>query len=204
MTRNKAFQVIKTFSEKELKSFELFINSPYFNSNKNLPRLFSLFKKYLSTTKESEITEEFLYGRLFPGKKYSYGIMKNLISEMFSLCEEFLANTAVVNEKAFDFEQGLRRLDNYNIRSLDKLFFAEYKQLEKQLEYSVLSSDFYLNKSRLVEKLYKFYTRRSQYTGAHDTLYPISIFNTCFIKRASWVEAFIRAWLPDANTQSTS
>lgn len=181
MTRNKAFQVIKTFNDIELKSFELFITSPYFNSNKNLIKLFTLFKRYISSPKEGAITEEFLYSKLFPGRKYSYGIMKNLISEMFTLCEEFLSNTAVINEKAFDFEQGLRRLDNYNVRLLDKLFFAEYRSLEKQLEYSVLSSEYYLNKSRLVEKLYKYYTRRSQYTGAHDTFYPMSIYNTCYI-----------------------
>jgi hypothetical protein len=185
MIKNRATEVIKTFSPEELKSFELFINSPFHNSNKSLVKLLALIKKYWDRMDEDKITEEFFYMKIFPGKKYSYGNMKNMVSELFGLCEDFLAITPVISVKAYAFEQGLRRLDNYNMRSLDKLFFAEYKHLEgyleTHLEYSVLSSDFYLNKSRLLEKLYKFYTRRSQYTGALDTLYPMSICNTCQI-----------------------
>jgi hypothetical protein len=49
------------------------------------------------------------------------------------------------------------------------------------MKYSVLSTDYYRNKFRLIEILYKHYTTKSKYTGANDTIYPMSIYSTCDI-----------------------
>ncbi len=186
MTKNKAFEILKTFTSNESKDFELFIGSPLFNSNKNLVKLFALYKKYSSPAKEEKNTEEYLYGKIFPGKKYNYGIMKNLVSGLFSLCEKFLAVYIQVNAsnediKKAEFEEGLKRLDEFISRSLDKLFFAEYRNLKKKLQYSAISPVFYLNKSRLVEKLHKYYAKKNLYQNAANTLYPMSIYNSCYI-----------------------
>jgi len=181
MTKNKAFQVIAALNQAEMKAFELFLLSPYYNTNKSAIRLFELIKKHIQKSPAKPLEEESLFVRIYPGKKYNYGIMKNLVSELFRLCEKFLAVHPQEGDSGYDFEEGLKRLRNYNIRSLDKLFHAEYKQLERSLDYSVLSPDIYKNKFRLVEAMYKYYTRRSKYTGAADTLYPMSIYNTCSI-----------------------
>ena len=79
MIKNKAIEVISTFSGPELKEFSLFLESPYFNSNKSLIKLFGEIKKALLANKAENLTEEFLYGKIFKGKKYNYGIMKNLM-----------------------------------------------------------------------------------------------------------------------------
>lgn len=179
MIKNRAIEVIQTFSAEELKSFELFVRSPYNNSNKSLIRLLKLMEKYKDRTEEEKVTEEFLYSKIFPGKKYSYGNMKNMVSDLFGLCEKFLSHTPLINKSSYEFEEGLIRLENYSVRMLDKLFWSEYKRLEEKLKYSVLSNDYYLNKSRLIEKLHKFYTYRSQYSVVMNTLYPMSVYNIC-------------------------
>lgn len=179
MIKNKAIDIIRTLNPEEIKSFELFVKSPFYNSNKSLIKLLQLIRKYIDRTGEEKITEEFLYLKIFPGKKYSYGNMKNMMSALFGLCEKFLSQAPLINKNGFEFDEGLIRLENYSVRMLDKLFFSEYKRLEEKLEYSVLSNDYYLNKSRLVERLHKFYTYRSQYSVVAETLYPMSIYNTC-------------------------
>lgn len=179
MIKNKAIEVISTFSEPELKLFYLFLESPYFNSNKSLIKLFGVIKKSLQQKKAEKLNEENLYSKIFKGKKYNYGIMKNLLSELFKLCEKFLAVNQPEDGPNIEFEESLRRLKNYSFRQLDKLFFAEYKKTESKMEYSVLSTDYYRNRFRLVETLYKFYTRRSNYVKGADTLYPMAIYNTC-------------------------
>ncbi len=181
MMKNKALEVIKTYDQRETKEFERFIASGFHNSNKAIIKLFALIKKNIHKLNEEKHSEEYFYSKIFPGRNYNYGIMKNLLSELFGLCENFLSGYTYENDNALEFEEGLRRLQYYMLHSLDKLFFAEYRQLEKQIEYSVLRPEYFFNKSRLVEKLYKFYTRKSQYQGAADTLYPMSIYNTCFI-----------------------
>lgn len=179
MIKNKAIEVISTFSEPELKLFYLFLESPYFNSNKSLIKLFGVIKKSLQQKKAEKLNEENLYSKIFKGKKYNYGIMKNLMSQLFKQAEKFLAVNQPEDGPNIEFEESLRRLKNYSFRQLDKLFFAEYKKTESKMEYSVLSTDYYRNRFRLVETLYKFYTRRSNYVKGADTLYPMAIYNTC-------------------------
>jgi len=181
MLKNKAYDVITTFSLPELKSFELFIGSPYYNSNKAVVKLFELLRKHIQKTPAKPLLEEDLFTRIYPAKKYNYGIMKNLLSELFGLCEKFLAVHPIEGDLSVDFEESIRRLRNYNRHSLDKLFHSEYKKLEDKMEYSVLSTDYYRNKFRLIETLYKHYTTKSKYTGANDTIYPMSIYSTCDI-----------------------
>jgi hypothetical protein len=186
MIKSKAIDIIRTFTESEAGNFDIFLKSPFFNTNKNLIKLYNIISVNFAKLDSDKMTEEYLYSKVFQGKQYNYAIMKNLMSDLFGLCEKFIAGIPPEIkdpeiDDTFNFEDGLKKLDYYNRRSLDKLFFAQYKKLEKQMEYSVFSSEFYRNKSRLVEKLYKFYTRRSQYNGAAETLYPMSIYNTCFI-----------------------
>lgn len=181
MIKSKAIDIIKTFTESEAEKFKLFLASPYFNSNKKLLRLYDMIRKLVLSEKLDTTTDESLYIRLYPGKKYNYGIMKNLVSELFRMTEKFLAVHPVEGDMTVDFEESIRRLKSYNRHSLDKLFHSEYKKLEDKMEYSVLSTDYYRNKFRLLETLYKHYTTKSKYTGANDTIYPMSIYSTCDI-----------------------
>lgn len=54
MIKNKAIEVISTFSEPELKLFYLFLESPYFNSNKSLIKLFGVIKKIFTAKKKQK------------------------------------------------------------------------------------------------------------------------------------------------------
>lgn len=91
MISSKAIEVLLTFSPDELKEFGQFIRSPYFNSNKNLIKLFDAVKGSLG----KDVTEEFLYEKIFPDKNYNYGIFKNLLSEMYVKVCDFLAISRV-------------------------------------------------------------------------------------------------------------
>lgn len=181
MLKNKSFDVIRTFTPAELKSFALFIESPYYNTNKALVKLFGLIRKHTRKETGKPLSEEVLFASLYPGKQYNYGIMKNLLSELFGLCEKFLAVHPMEGDATADFEESIRRLKNYNKHSLEKLFLSEYKKLEDKMEYSVLSTEYYRNRNRLLETLHKHYTIKSKYTGASVTLYPMSIFSACDI-----------------------
>lgn len=181
MTKNKAYQVIAAFNSAEMKAFELFLLSPYYNSNKSMVKLLDIMKKHLHKGDEKKISEEEVFKKIYPGKDYNYGIMKNLLSGLFGLCEKFLAVHPIDGDTTAEFEDSLKRLKNYNKHSLEKLFLAEYKKLSDKMEYSVLSTEYYRNRNRLLETLHKHYTIKSKYSGASVTLYPMSIFSMCDI-----------------------
>lgn len=90
MFNSKAIEVVNTLSGDEMKEFGQFIRSPFFNSNKNLIKLFDVVRGGVGK-ENSKMTEESVYGKVFPGKAYNYGIFKNLLSELYVQVCEYLA-----------------------------------------------------------------------------------------------------------------
>lgn len=94
MQNIKLITLLKTFSDDEMKSFGKFISSPYFSSGRNLRPLYNLLKKYYPDFKPSVLTEEKLFAKLYPGKRYegkrSAHALSVIISEMYVMAEKFL------------------------------------------------------------------------------------------------------------------
>ena len=109
MIKNKAYQVITTFNTAEMKAFELFLLSPYYNSNKAVIKLFQLIRKHIQKAPIKPLLEEELFTRIYPAKKYNYGIMKNLLSDLFGQCEKFLAVHPLEEDQNIEFEDAIRR-----------------------------------------------------------------------------------------------
>ena len=160
MIKNKAIEVISTFSESELKGFFLFLESPYFNSNKSLIKLFGEIKKALLTGKTEKITEEYLYVKIFKGKKYNYGIMKNLMSELYKHAEKFIVinlNNNTIN----DIDQQFLLLGELEQRGLEDNFKNTFGKIKGKIEDGKISSCYYHDLGRLYEAMKDFHRNRS-------------------------------------------
>lgn len=160
MIKNKAFDVIATFSGPELKLFYLFLESPYFNSNKSLIKLYGEIKKAVLANKADKLTEEFLYEKIFKGKEYNYGIMKNLMSELFKQAAKFL----VINQNNNTYKetgQQLVLLSQLENRGLDDLFTHTFSKTKNIIESGKINSGYYENFSRLYETAKDFHRNRS-------------------------------------------
>ena len=126
-----ACQIISVLSKSELKELDNFINSLYFNSNRNIIRLFGLLKNQYPGFDAAKIEKELLFGKLFPLKPYNEQIMKNLSSELLQLLLEFLAINKYRNRNANDKELDI--LSELNTKRLDNIFQSRLKKLEKDL-----------------------------------------------------------------------
>lgn len=132
MLSTRAVQTIYSLSEAELKELGKFIRSPYFNSNKKLIKLFELIKAEFPEPDEKKLKKEFLYEQLFDGRPYNEQIMKNLSSQLYGLCMEFLAVNKYRNRNANDLELDI--LNELNTKRLDNIFHSRLKHLERSLE----------------------------------------------------------------------
>lgn len=160
MIKNKAIEVISTFSGPELKEFSLFLESPYFNSNKSLIKLFGEIKKALLADKAEKLTEEFLYGKIFKGKKYNYGIMKNLMSDLFKLAEKFLVlnlNNHTIKETG----QQISLLEELERRGLDDNFKQVFTKTKAQIKAGKINNSYYQNLGKLYETAKDYHRNRS-------------------------------------------
>lgn len=94
MENSKLFRLLKLLSKTEFKEFGLFLRSPYHNRLNNVTRLYDLLKKHYPYLINKNLTKEYLYSKIFPGKKYNDIQMRALQSHMFSLAEKFIAINA--------------------------------------------------------------------------------------------------------------
>ncbi|HEY3249973.1 MAG TPA: hypothetical protein VGK25_02535 [Ignavibacteria bacterium] len=105
MKDTRLINILRTFSKEEMKQFEKFVASPYFNNGKNCNPLFKQLQKFYSDFDNKNLTYEYLYRKLYPGKRFNKQVMWNLTSAMEKMVDEF-------------FIQQRLKLDQFNRYSL--------------------------------------------------------------------------------------
>ncbi len=148
----KFFQIIRTFSSAELKSFELWLKSPWANSNKNLIRLLEKVQKHHPDFDYSKLTKTKLFQQILPNGKYSDRRMNNLLSEGFLAAEKFL----IFNNLAHN--QNLKKdllTQEYQNRHLENWFFRDInKEVARLEEKEVKDWEDHLDLLRLNRRIY--------------------------------------------------
>jgi hypothetical protein len=158
--KNKAIEIMRTFSPGEFKRFADFVNSPCYNKSKNVVKMYDIIRKNFSTGGGFNLTKEDLYDRLYPGKKYNDIVMRILMSDLLKLAEEFLAQVNYSTSFIFSKWHLLKQLQ---IRRLDSLFMKNLKETEKMLEDQQLGREFYYYYKHAIESIKNnFYLARDK------------------------------------------
>lgn len=112
MKDSKLINILRTFSKEEMQQFEKFAESPYFQSTKNCLPLLKQLQKFYPDFDSKNLNYEYLYKKLYPGKKFNKQVMWNLSSAMEKMLDEF-------------FIQKRLKLDEFNRYSLLLLELSE-------------------------------------------------------------------------------
>ena len=146
MINTKLINILRTFSKNELKEFEKFIGSPYYNKGRNYLPLLTQINKFSPRFDDETLTHEYVYAKLYPGKKFNKQIIWNMTSSLQQMAEEFLVSTSLNKNKfiknsllADEFLN--RRLASYQSKKLD--------EMEKAIEKTGISEDYYKYKNEL-------------------------------------------------------
>lgn len=93
------FRLLQSFSKKEFKEFENFINSPFFNHQSTLIKLFDEIKKFYPQFSGDGFTKEKLYEAVNPGKSYNDIVFRKYISNLMKLAEDYLVVIDNINNR---------------------------------------------------------------------------------------------------------
>lgn len=129
MRKSAFIEIIKTFDKDELKRFDSFLNSPYFNTRSYTIKLFDELKKYAPQFEDAGLEKENLWIKLFPGKRYNYGMMKNIIFDLTKFAEKFLEIEKFNSDENMKFSALLEKLTEKN---LYEIFMMKYGSFEKK------------------------------------------------------------------------
>jgi len=111
-----------------MKSFGKFVSSPFFNTVKNNKKLLSELKRFHPDFESDKLTYEYLFGKIYPGKKYNKQMMWNLVSEMEKLAEGFIAELTL---KKDEFERMKYIAEHYRMRNLRSNLGATLRKMDK-------------------------------------------------------------------------
>ncbi len=128
---SKFVRLLKTFDESTLKSFEIWLKSPWCNSNKNLIRLLQQLKKYYPNFAKRPLTKEKLFNKILPEGKYSTRRMNNLLSEAYQAAEKFLYFHHFSTHTSLQTDLLTRE---WQARQLNDWFFRDIQQGIERLE----------------------------------------------------------------------
>lgn len=176
--KSKTILLLKTFSPEEIKRFDDFLISPYFNTNARAARLFDELKKHYPGFESRGVGKENLYKKLFPGKTYNEQVMKNLISELLKLEKEFLAVNGFKNNL---YEKPLALLDQLILRQAEPIFLKESLSLHENLaEADIPLERTYLYKHLLEEKIFSYNIANNKQSIASENIEKSGEYLTIF------------------------
>lgn len=130
MKGSKLLEILSTFSEDEIKSFEKFIDSPFFERQRDVSGIYSQIKKYHPNFKDEDLDWEKVFSKLYPKESYNEKKLKNLTSELTKLAEQFLFYRSIRTDQIDD---KLTLASEYKKRDLDSLFLSIMKTVEEKL-----------------------------------------------------------------------
>lgn len=116
MLNTKLVQILAALSAKEFKSFEQYVNSPYFNRNKQVSELLDAIKQFHPNYENPKFTREYVFTKLFgKGEKFNEAKLRYVLSDLTLLLEGFLSVDEYLknpNEQKYFLLKSLRERNN--------------------------------------------------------------------------------------------
>lgn len=163
MINTKLISVLKTFSKSEINKFRDFVNSPYFNKNQNVIKLNREVLEYYPGFDSEDLTEEKIYAKIFGKEKFDYFKIKNIISDLYQLCESFLK--IIANEKK-GMENDINLLNELHERKLNSIYVNKEKNISRHLDKLLIKDEFYYQRLYQLSRVntFHFKFKKSGYT----------------------------------------
>lgn len=133
MEKSTLIELLKTFSKDDMLRLGELVDSPFHNKKSNVTRLFGIIKKYYPEFPPVKIHKEEIWKKLFPGKPYNYGIMKNLIHDTTGLAEVYLSLSGW--KKNLRYDECL--VEELYARPGNDLFMKKIKKYNDNLDRSI-------------------------------------------------------------------
>lgn len=127
MQDSKLIKILRTLSKEEFKYLGWFVRSNFFNTDKNLVKFYDFLKKHHPDFVSARLEKRTAFQVLFPSTQYSDGKMRNLISKMTNLSNEYLISLELKNNGE---KKQQMLVDVYASRNVD---YNEYKKKSHEL-----------------------------------------------------------------------
>jgi hypothetical protein len=148
MINLKLIDILNTFTEAEFKDFIKFTCSVYFNRGRNYIPLLKTLKIFYPNFSNPKLTKAYLYKILYPGKEYNDQVMRNMLSGLLKICEQFIVTNKIKSDRT-DYITILA--DELKNRMLFKLSENYINKSKNELSKPVIDKDFFRKRYELLQ-----------------------------------------------------
>lgn len=131
MYKSTIIDIFRSFNKADIKEFGVFIQSPFFNTNQSVVKLYEQIKKLYPEFEENLSDKKLLFERAFGKIKYNDSFMRMTVFRMLELIKEFLIYR---NLQRNDLMKETLLLDELNFRELNNLMMKSIYYLDKKIE----------------------------------------------------------------------
>ncbi|HNI45200.1 MAG TPA: hypothetical protein PK230_10930, partial [Chitinophagales bacterium] len=140
MNHSKLVKLLQFFSEKQHQKFQLFLDSPYFNTQKDVQQLYQQLHIALQQNNPHALKKETIFVKLFPNTSYDAPQIYYLMSGLLQTVEKFIM---VENLQEDSATQADYLLNYYRQQNLEKHFQHHLREHHKQQQKKPQSADSY-------------------------------------------------------------
>lgn len=160
MKDRKIVTSLQALSVYEMNSFVKYVNSPYFNVNKNLVTYLDMLADAIRQNKHNELSSENIWKHLFGTDKFNNQKLLKLSSDLVKLLEDFLG------QKEYDDSLSLKsnlKLEGARKRSLDNLYNGILSEVSRLHHHELnQSASFYLTKYEIEKNIFALKTENEK------------------------------------------
>ncbi len=164
MYKSKLIEILRTFNKEELKSFNDFIRSPYYNKRKELHTFYDYLHQCAPQFEKEAVDRHLVFKKIAPKQEYDEKWLGYMMSYLNKLAEQFIQIKQYEKDQAFQ---------NYNFlsalvkRNLSKFYQQQKIKIEQNTDIvHESSSDFFLRQYLMADVSLQF--RDTQHQRKHD------------------------------------
>ncbi len=151
--------ILSTLSKREMRDLGRFLESPLHCKRKDVRKLYSILSVHHPDFDGRKLNAESIYSKMYPGKKFSGGVLRKISSELFKACEEYLKFKLCISQP----EAELELFNEYIRKDTDRLVEKKQKEIEGAFVKTLKPDQNYLLlRSRFEMSMINFHLRRGE------------------------------------------
>lgn len=178
MKNSQLFEGLKSLSKNEFHEFGKFVNSPYHNNRREVVRFYEAVKKYYPLFDSKALTEEKIFKKVYPGKRFNLAAIRKAVSLTLNLVMDFYA---VSSFKENALEYNVKLMYKLHERKLPAMFEKKAKNTDELFRKAKHTFDYYESKFNYTSILFGHRYKKNEKATVYKLQAELDDFTEFFI-----------------------
>lgn len=160
MHKTNCLKLLKKLTIAELRRFQEYVESPFFNKNERVKNLCALIYEAAPDFDDENLDKKVLFSKLFDHQSYSRLPINNVVSDLQQLLLDFLAYEELAITPDWNIISQMQALQKHEMSQLIEQRARRYRQI--QVKSTVENAEFFYQQSQFFDQLDKLFLNKQK------------------------------------------